>query len=127
MLVFVIICNVIMIKGKGAGAFVKPPLLYSIREIGKVRSGKINSISTQSTPKKHTILSRPKVALTREESKNHYLHDLILKHKLKCDVILLPVLEHSSRLEDSTCYVQLLEALATTDVVVISSPQARCI
>lgn len=67
---------------------------------------------------------RPRVALTREFCKNFELRDLILKKKLKCDVVMLPVVQHVSRLDNKTTCDSLIEEIAGAHVVVLTSPQA---
>lgn len=68
---------------------------------------------------------KPKVALTRETSKNYYLRDLIIKHNLKCDIVLLPVLQHTSKLEVEDNRLAFCKAVAAADVVVLTSPQVQ--
>jgi len=66
----------------------------------------------------------PTVALTREFSKNCELRDLILNMKLQCDIVMLPVLHHVTRLDNKTILSELIDEIATADVVVLTSPQA---
>jgi hypothetical protein len=79
---------------------------------------------------KHTTLSggstsKPKVALTREASKNHHLYDLIVQSQLPCEPVVLPVICHSSRLHNTSCFDAFLKSLAAADVVALTSPQVR--
>jgi hypothetical protein len=112
----------------GASVFPAPPLLSSMGRVQ--RGGRILSVNAERSAPSHrgssAAVGGPKVALTREVSKNHFLHDLILKNKLQCEPVLLPVLQHSSRLGDTVCYDQFCRALAAADVVVLSSPQVYC-
>lgn len=73
------------------------------------------------TKRKGTL---PKVALTREASKNHYLHNMILMKNINCEVVLLPVLDHCNMLANAKVYARFLECLDSTDIVVITSPHA---
>lgn len=74
--------------------------------------------------KPHVLIDRPKVALTRESSKNFHLYDLILKHQLECDVVLLPLLEHSSYLNVAAVRDKFALAITDADIIVLTSPQA---
>lgn len=66
----------------------------------------------------------PKVALTREASKNIVLSNLLLSKNLHCKSLEIPALRHVCKLTDNKLVADLHRRTQDADIVVLTSPQA---
>ena len=124
---FIVVVCAMSILSRTVAVSLFSPLKRVASMRGEVRWGvrwnmPLRSFATSRRDNAGPISCRPKVALTRESSNNFALHDLIAKSNLKCDTVLLPVLQHSSKLNGNALQ-GFLDAIPVADVVVVTSPQ----